>query len=70
MPVENQAQNTADILLFRRNRLRDHPSCAQCRVPMTIDRCEPDFEKPISMVVTYRCAECGLIEQARFRMAT
>ena len=67
MPVGNQAQNTADILPFRRYPLRDHPPCAQCRVPMTIDRCEPDFEKSISMVVTYRCAECGLIEQARFQ---
>ena len=62
MMVENPAQDTANILPFRRDR-GDHPRCAQCRAPMTISRGEPDFEKSISMVVTYRCANCGLLER-------
>jgi hypothetical protein len=60
-------ENVTNILPFRRDQLRDHPLCAQCRLPMTIDRCEPGFEKSISMVVTYRCAECGLLERAQFQ---
>ena len=63
MPVED-ASNTPP---FRRKRLRDYPLCAQCRAPMTTDRCEPDFEKSISVVVTYRCAECGLLERAQIQ---
>ena len=51
----------------RRKRLRDYPLCAQCRAPMTTDRCEPDFEKSISVVVTYRCAECGLLEREQIQ---
>jgi hypothetical protein len=61
MPVED-ASNTPPS---RRKRLRAYPLCAQCRAPMTTDRCEPDFEKSISVVVTYRCAECGLLERAQ-----
>jgi hypothetical protein len=39
------------------------PLCAQCRSPMTITLCEPDFKN--SSVVTYRCPECGLLDRAR-----
>ena len=63
MPFENQAQNAINVLPFSRNSLREPPFCAQCRAPMKIDRCEPDFENSGSMVVTYRCAECSLMER-------
>jgi RNase P subunit RPR2 len=63
MPVES----ATNILPLRRNRLRDRPLCAQCRVLMEIDRCELDFENSISMVVSYRCEECGLLERARIQ---
>ena len=39
------------------------PLCAQCRSPMTIALCEPDFKN--SSVATYRCPECGLLDRAR-----
>ena len=67
MPLENQAQNATNVLPFRRNSLREPPLCAQCRAPMKIDRCEPDFENSISMVVTYRCPECSLLERAQIQ---
>jgi hypothetical protein len=40
---------------------------AQCRARMTIERCEPDFENAISLVATYRCVECGLLERRRIQ---
>jgi hypothetical protein len=58
-------ENATNILPFRRNSLREPPFCAQCRAPMKIDRCEPDFKKSSSMVITYRCAECSLLERQR-----
>jgi hypothetical protein len=39
------------------------PLCAQCRSPMTIVLCEPDFVN--SIVATYRCAECGLLDRGQ-----
>jgi hypothetical protein len=65
MPLENEAQNATNILPFRRNSLREPRFCAQCRAPMKIDRCEPNFENSTSMLVTYRCAECSLLERAQ-----
>jgi hypothetical protein len=41
------------------------PLCAQCRDPMIIVICEPDFEK--SMMATYRCAECCLLDRAQIQ---
>ena len=41
------------------------PSCVQCRSPMTLALCEPDFENPTLMLATYRCAKCGLRERAK-----
>ena len=41
------------------------PLCAQCRSPMTIVLCEPDFHNFI--VATYRCAECGLLDRAQIQ---
>ena len=54
-----QSQNT---LSFHRDKLCA-PLCAQCRSPMTIVLCEPDFVN--SMVATYRCAECGLLDRGQ-----
>jgi hypothetical protein len=67
MPVEKQAQNNTNILPFRRHRLRNRPLCAQCRVLMEIDRCELDFENCISMVATYQCEKCGLLERMQIQ---
>ena len=67
MPLENQAQNATNVLPFRRNSLREPPLCAQCRAPMKIDRCEPVFGNSTSMMVTYRCAECRLLERAQIQ---
>jgi hypothetical protein len=36
--------------------------CAQCRKSMILVICEPDFHD--SMVATYRCQECGLLDRA------
>ena len=55
---KRQIQGT---LSFRENKLRA-PLCAQCRSPMTIALCEPDFAD--SIVATYRCAECDLLDRA------
>lgn len=41
------------------------PLCAQCHAAMSLIRGEPDFKNPSSIVATYRCAECGLLERAR-----
>ena len=38
------------------------PLCAQCRKSMVLVICEPDFHD--SMVATYRCQECGLLDRA------
>ena len=38
------------------------PLCAQCRKSMVLVICEPDFHD--SMVATYRCQECGLMDRA------
>jgi hypothetical protein len=38
------------------------PLCAQCRKSMVLAICEPDFHD--SMVATYRCQECGLMDRA------
>ena len=57
---KRQTQGTR--LVFRENRLRA-PLCAQCRSPMTIVLCEPDFVN--SIVATYRCAECGLLDRGQ-----
>jgi hypothetical protein len=35
-----------------------------CRAPMAVDRCEPHF-KESSLVATYRCLACGLLDRAQ-----
>jgi hypothetical protein len=41
------------------------PLCVQCRNPMTLALCEPDFENPALMLVTYVCSVCGLRDRAQ-----
>jgi hypothetical protein len=41
------------------------PSCVQCRNPMTLTLCEPDFENPVLMLATYECSVCGLRDRAQ-----
>ena len=41
------------------------PSCVQCRNPIILALCEPDFENPALMLVTYVCSVCGLRDRAQ-----
>ena len=54
-----QSQNTLSLHLDE----LCAPLCAQCRSPMTIVLCEPDFVN--SIAATYRCAECGLLDRGQ-----
>jgi hypothetical protein len=60
-PPVRQSQNT---LSFHWDKLCA-PLCAQCRSRMTIVLCEPDFQN--SIVATYRCAECGLLDREQIQ---
>lgn len=57
-----EKRQTQGTLSFRENKLRA-PLCAQCRSPMTVVLCEPEFNNFI--VATYRCAECGLLDRGQ-----
>jgi len=59
-----EKRQTQGTLSFRENKLRA-PLCAQCRSTMTVALCEPDFAD--SIVATYRCAECGLLDRAEIQ---
>src|SRR4051794_13197886 len=48
--------------VLHRHRGTMSPLCAQCRKSMILVICEPDFHN--SMVATYRCQECGLLDRA------
>ena len=48
--------------VLSRHRGTMSPLCAQCRKSMVLVICEPDFHN--SMVATYRCQECGLLDRA------
>ena len=48
--------------VLSRHRGTMSPLCAQCRKSMVLVICEPDFHD--SMVATYRCEECGLLDRA------
>ena len=41
------------------------PSCVQCRSPMFVALCEPDFNNPALMLATYECSVCGLRMRAQ-----
>jgi hypothetical protein len=40
------------------------PLCAQCRTHMFVVRGEPELHDDGVMWVTYRCFDCGLLEQS------
>ena len=40
------------------------PSCVQCRSPIFVALCEPDFNNPALMPATYACSVCGLRDRA------
>ena len=48
--------------VLSRHRGTMSPLCAQCRKSMVLVICEPDFHD--SIVATYRCEECGLLDRA------
>ena len=43
------------------------PSCVQCRNPMALTLCEPDFENPALMLATYECSVCGLRDRSQIQ---
>src|SRR3954466_10138267 len=45
------------------------PSCVQCRSPMFVALCEPDFKNPALMLATYECSVCGLRDRAQIGAA-
>ena len=42
------------------------PSCVQCRSPMFVALCEPDFKNPALMLATYECSRKAGISQATY----
>jgi hypothetical protein len=58
-----QADN---VVQFPRD-LKLAPPCAQCHIPMVVVRGEPEPNEPAAISVTYRCAQCGLIERRMMR---
>jgi RNase P subunit RPR2 len=54
------------VVQFPRD-LKLAPVCAQCSIPMVIMRGEPEPNEPAAMAVTYRCAQCGLIDRRMMR---
>jgi hypothetical protein len=44
------------------------PYCSQCRISMRLDRIEPGPASGLA-VETFRCGECGLLDQVRSRAA-
>ena len=51
-----------NVVQFRREQERA-PLCAQCGIPMSIVRGEPEIVDVSVMRVTYQCAQCGLVER-------
>jgi hypothetical protein len=60
----SQRKHADNVVQFRREQERA-PLCAQCGIPMSIVRGEPDMADANAMRVTYRCAQCGLVERIR-----
>jgi hypothetical protein len=58
----NQRDVSDNVLQFRRD-LKQAPLRARCNIPMVVMGGEPEVKEPRALRVTYRCAECGLIEQ-------
>jgi hypothetical protein len=57
----SQRKHADYVVQFRREQERA-PLCAQCGIPMSIVRGEPESDVSV-MRVTYRCAQCGLLER-------
>jgi hypothetical protein len=51
----SQNDETPNVLPF--------PQRAQCHTAMAIVRAEPDLADPSTIITTYRCPECGLLER-------
>ena len=45
------------------------PSCVQCRSPMFVALCEPEFNNSALMLATYECSVCGLRNRAQIDVA-
>ena len=45
------------------------PTCVQCRSPMFVALCEPNFNNPALMLATYECSVCGLQDRAQIDAA-
>jgi len=58
----SQRKHADNVVQFRREPERA-PLCPQCGIPMSIVRGEPEIADVSVMRVTYRCAQCGLIER-------
>jgi hypothetical protein len=61
-----QCGQADNVVQFPRE-LKLAPSCAQCNIPMVVMRGEPEPNEPAAISVTYRCAQCGLIERRMMR---
>ena len=57
----SQRKHADNVVPFRREPERA-PLCAQCGIPMLMVRGEPEIAD-VSVRVTYRCAQCGLVER-------
>ena len=62
MAHSSQHKRAENVAQFRREQERA-PLCAQCRLPMSIVSGEPEVADLSVMRVTYRCAQCGLVER-------
>ena len=58
----SQRKHADNVVQFRREQERA-PLCAQCGIPMSIVSGEPEIADLSVMRVTYRCAQCGLVER-------
>jgi uncharacterized Zn finger protein len=58
----SQRKHPDNVVQFRREQERA-PLCAQCGIPMLVVRGEPEIVDVSVMRVTYRCAQCGLVER-------
>jgi uncharacterized Zn finger protein len=57
-----QRKRADNVVQFRCEEERS-PLCAQCGILMSIVRGEPEIADVSVMRVTYRCAQCGLVER-------
>jgi RNase P subunit RPR2 len=61
-----QGEQAHNVVQFPRE-LKPAPLCAQCHIPMVVVRGEPQPTESATILVTYRCARCGLIERRMMR---